>query len=144
MRSLSRIEGARLRIPPHEWFDLLVATYELARARIRLRRSAGQLLLAGQGKSHAPACGLARNRIGRVRTAVGRMSHRLPWRTDCLVQAVAAHHWLRRHGLESALEIGARERGEDPFEGHAWLLCGDTVVTGGDLKAYRPLRAPRR
>jgi hypothetical protein len=71
------------------------------------------------------------------------MGHRVPWRADCLVQAMAAQHWLRRHGLESRIAIGVRERGEGPFEAHAWLMCGDIAVTGGDIREYVPLQMPR-
>jgi hypothetical protein len=77
-----------------------------------------------------------------VRVAIARTSHRLPWRADCLVQALAARHWLRRLGVETSLCIGVPVRANDRFEAHAWLMHGDEMVTGGDIKDHRPLLDP--
>jgi hypothetical protein len=77
-----------------------------------------------------------------VRLAIARASHRLPWRADCLVQAIAAQHWLRRLGVETSLRIGVPGKARDPFEAHAWLMHGDEVITGGDIRDYAPLLDP--
>ena len=134
--------GRRPRITFQEWCDLFVAGFELARARLVVRSSARRALEQRATTALAEGTTLASSElIERVGTAIARMGHRLPWRADCLVQAVAAQHWLRRHGLASRLEIGVRERSDDPFEGHAWLVCGDAVVTGGNPRDYQPLRS---
>ena len=128
-----------------EWLDLAVAALELGRARLRLARIDAAALLegaaAGATAGRSPAG--QDSRVARVSKAIARASHRLPWRTDCLVQALAAQSWLRRYSLESQIVIGAKERVQDPFEAHAWLTCGDVVVTGGDVGGYAPLEAPR-
>ncbi|GAA4716673.1 hypothetical protein GCM10023325_11470 [Sphingomonas lutea] len=77
--------------------------------------------------------------IDRVGIAIARACYRVPWRADCLIQALAAQRWLRRHGIPSRVAIGIRESGANPFEAHAWLISGDTVVTGGDVRDYLPL-----
>ena len=146
MRSSSRHKvGRRPGITVQEWCDLAVAAFELARARLVVRRSAQSAFQQREATRLAVQSNLDCNQfIGRVGTALARMGHRLPWRADCLVQAVAAQHWLQRHGLASRLEIGVRDHSDDPFEGHAWLLCGETVVTGGDPSDYRPLNSTGR
>ncbi len=55
-----------------------------------------------------------------------------PWESTCLVQALAAAVLLRRQRIDGTLYLGvARE--DDTAEGltaHAWLRCGDLVLTG--------------
>jgi hypothetical protein len=44
---------------------------------------------------------------------------------------------LKRFGYASTIHFGVDRVGEDSLEGHAWLTCGKTVVTGGtDLNRY--------
>jgi len=83
----------------------------------------------------------ADERVERVRLAIARTSHRLPWRADCFVQAIAAQHWLRRFDVETSLRIGVPSKARDPFQAHAWLMHGDEVITGGDIEDYVPLSA---
>jgi hypothetical protein len=145
MRSSSQREGAALSAPvsarslsAREWVDLAVAGIELAIARFRLATAGRAALLAPPTAARRPASKVDR-RIVRVRLAIARTGHRLPWRADCLVQAIAAQHWLRRLGVQTSLRIGVPGKINDPFEAHAWLMCGDEVVTGGDIGDYIPL-----
>jgi hypothetical protein len=83
-----------------------------------------------------PSQELAR-RIGR---AVAIAARNVPWRADCLPQAIAARMLLRRHGLPSTLHIGVTRDEAKGLTGHAWLTCGETVVTGEtDLDRYAVL-----
>ena len=44
---------------------------------------------------------------------------------------------LKRFGYASTIHFGVDRVGEDGLEGHAWLTCGETVVTGGaELDRY--------
>jgi len=58
----------------------------------------------------------------------------LPWRTDCLVQALAADLWLDRLHVAStfhlAVDAGAPADG-DPAAAHAWLEVDGQPVSGG-------------
>ena len=77
----------------------------------------------------------------RVAWAVGALSRRLPGMT-CLVQSLAAHALLRRHGHRPALHIGVREGGNEPqLDAHAWVECEGRVVAGeiDRLPDYRVL-----
>ena len=127
-----------------EWLDLPVAMFELGRARLRLSKMDAASLLGADSGAPAvrPPVGQD-DRLARVSRAIERVSSRLPWRADCLVQAIAAQRWLRRHKFVTQIVVGARERDQDPFEAHAWLTCGDVIVTGGDVRTYAAL-APRR
>ena len=133
-RLLDSIARAR-RLSRHEWLDLLIATFELAKARVRLAFGIEQIILERRPAAYRP-CDRALA-IRRVRTAIERASLRVPWRSNCLVQAVASRNWLRRLGLEANLLIGVREQ-HGPSEAHAWLICDGDVVVGGDIRGYVP------
>lgn len=126
-------------LSPRDWLDFAVASAELALARVRLPKSNHTGLL--QSPALEARCPDPTNaRVDRVRIAIARASSRLPWRTDCLVQALAAHHWLRRLGVETSLSIGVPRNAQGRFEAHAWLTHGDVVITGGDISRYVPLK----
>jgi hypothetical protein len=70
----------------------------------------------------------------RVAAAIAAASRRVPWRSDCLEQAIAAKAMLRRRGIASTLYLGMAR---DPVAAHAWLRVGDLNVTGGrDVARY--------
>jgi len=109
------------------------ATVELARARLLLRKlTVPQMLVALPVKeaAHDPA------EVERVAWLVPRVAARLPFRADCLVQALAARRWLARAGIATELTIGTRKDPVAGFVAHAWLRHGETTVTGGDFSAY--------
>jgi hypothetical protein len=132
-----------LRLRPAEWVDLVVATLELAIARSRLATSHQSVLLADRGAVPRPdQVREAADRVQRVRVAIARASRRVPWRSDCLVQALAAQRWLRRTGVETALCVGVSGETASQFEAHAWLMHGDDVITGGEVGGFAPLSHP--
>lgn len=132
-------KGAKLH--PLVWVDGLRAAIELARANRRLE----QLDLAALAPSAIGETVAAqeldpdqRDMVSRVAFAVPRVASRLPFRSDCLIQATAAQNWLARKGIASEVVIGARNQGQEGFTAHAWLKVGDLVVTGGDICTYLP------
>ena len=70
---------------------------------------------------------------------INRMAARVPWRSDCLVQALAGQRWLVRQGIAAEIEVGTAKRPDGSFESHAWLRCQERIVLGGDVTGYRPL-----
>lgn len=66
-------------------------------------------------------------------------SRHLPWRSDCLPQAMAAQSWLLAEGLDSEIRIGVGRPGNGEFGAHAWLVLGDQIVTGGETGQYSVL-----
>src|SRR5262245_38515463 len=67
----------------------------------------------------------------RVRWALGTAARRLPWRSSCLVRALAGRRMLARRGVPCTLYLGVRRAGAS-LEGHAWLRCGSHYVSGDD------------
>ncbi len=121
--------------------DIARASFELARARLILSRfdiaDALRSVVSGKrtGKSERAV-------IERVGLAIGRAAWRLPFRTDCLVQAMAAQHWLAKYGIASEIRIGARKVASAEF--HAWLVAGEIVVVGGTESETYALLTPER
>lgn len=62
----------------------------------------------------------------------------LPWRADCLPQAMAAAAMLRATGIPYRLSIGWPDRAksleDQPMLAHAWVEAGGRIVTGAPLR----------
>ena len=71
--------------------------------------------------------------LRRIGWAVGVAGSHLPWRSRCLAEAMAGKLMLQRRGVRSTLYLGLAKDGETDLEAHAWLRCGDTVLTGGAM-----------
>ena len=156
MSRLRKLSG----LGPIVVFDCLCAVYELARANRKFRKlPAGELVdhvRVPPGGLNAKADGPVNARIvsgivGRVAFAIPAIALRVPWRSDCMVQAMAAQSWLARYKIPSTMTIGVRKDapsalgpsalgssalGPSGFGAHAWLAVGDFLVTGGDISGY--------
>jgi hypothetical protein len=123
--------------------DLARAGWELALARRRMLRRPLRELLADEEIAAAPTLTpddtAAAALVARVAFAVPAMGRRVPWRADCLVQALAARRWLAQRGIPTRLRIGATREVPQGFAAHAWLLAGETLVTGGETDGYAEL-----
>ncbi len=83
----------------------------------------------------------------RVAWAIAAVSRRMPG-TTCLVQSLAAHALLRKHGYRPELHLGVRAPGGGaavPLDAHAWVECEGRVVVGDvdGLEAYGRLQPVR-
>ena len=123
------------------------AGLELAWARLFLhstrpaevfRRNA-QSARAGAAAARGSAPEVADSHYRDVAAFISAMAIRVPWRADCLVQAMAAQRWLMRKGLPSEIVVGAAKHPDGRFEAHAWLLRGEAVLLGGDIERFEPL-----
>ena len=98
-------------------------------------------------QNQAPAGLRAHQTVSRIAWAVSAVARRLPSRTTCLVEALAAEAMLRRRGFAPTLRIGVREPGSDAtlLEAHAWVECAGSVVIGGraNLADYAVFSEPR-
>lgn len=124
---------ARRRLDLPTALDLLRAAWELALARRRLGKADARSFTT-RGESPPIT-----QDIDRIAFAIPRMAARVPWRSDCLVQALAAQRWLERQGIGSTIHIGVRSDGDRSLDAHAWLTAGDRVVVGGDVGQYARL-----
>jgi hypothetical protein len=80
--------------------------------------------------------------LRRVAYAVAAAAGNVPWRSDCFPKAIAANKLLQRSGYASTIHLGVDKEEEDQLIAHAWLTCGEIVVTGGeDLDRYTEMLA---
>lgn len=63
--------------------------------------------------------------------AVQTMSRYTPWKSNCLAQAIAAKFMLQRRQIKSTLYLGLARANVNDLEAHAWLRCGQVILTGG-------------
>jgi hypothetical protein len=56
------------------------------------------------------------------------------WKSVCLSQAVAAQWMLKRRNIAGTLYLGVAKDEANPLEftAHAWLRCGNLILTGRD------------
>ena len=113
-----------------------IAFFELALAAWRVRTWPAQRIIAGLKSPDPDGGGSSDPDLAMTSWAISAVARRLPWRSDCLVQAMAAQNWLRRRGLQANFEIGAARDTSGQFAAHAWVKVGDTVVTGGDISPF--------
>jgi Transglutaminase-like superfamily len=84
--------------------------------------------------------------VRRVAWAVTAVALRLPVRTTCLVESLAADAMLRRRGCACDLRFGVRrpQEGSGRFPAHAWIEHRGVVVLGDvdGLRDYAVLSGP--
>jgi len=135
LREQARCFGRALRVlrglPPTDrrifaecWWALLVCRlrlkYPKALRADRLVSGARTPVSGGSPTSHDE------KRVLRL-FASAHASHLLA--CSCLPRSLALAAVLRRHGIETRLEVGMR-RGRGGLEGHAWLESGARVIVG--------------
>lgn len=116
--------------------------FELARARIIFGRLEASAIPARNlaVKQLTPRLSARQSAlVARITYVLPRLSNRLPWRSDCLVQAIAGQNWLASNGLAAEIQIGVERPADGPFGAHAWLVHDGVVVTGGDVARYERL-----
>ena len=130
-----------LRLPPRRLAALGRAVVELALARLHLHADHSRHFVPRDQQAETDSwqlTGAQKRLLEDVGFAIPRVAARLPWRADCLIQALAAKRWLDRNGISSQLVIGARTDRSRPLNAHAWLKVGKQIVTGGDVDGFKP------
>ena len=68
-----------------------------------------------------------------VAWAVKAWARRMPWRTKCIEQGIAAQRLLRSAGIDARLHYGARHGAQGAkLEAHVWVTVAGKPVIGGD------------
>lgn len=91
-----------------------------------------RLLGLAQGDAPAlPARGAAAD-PAMVGWAIQAAAARTHWESACLAQALAGMAMLSRRGIGATLYLGVarEESGAENMAAHAWLRCGDAILTG--------------
>ena len=131
LEKFGELSGAEQRLFVRAAFWLLVARVRLA--VVPFRKLTERLSGEQQVEAQMPDPDLLQ-RIGR---AVATAANHVPWRSDCFPQTIAGRSLLKRYGIASTIHFGVERIGEKDLAGHAWLSCGETVVTGNtDLDRY--------
>jgi hypothetical protein len=112
---------------------LLHATVWLAFARLMLlvlpfRQLAERL----SSHNDSTNCNPEPEILERIGYAVQVAANKVPWRSDCFPQSIAGWMLLKHYGYNSTIHLGVTRSGADELLGHAWVTCGDIVVTGGE------------
>ena len=122
-----------------EWTCLAIALKELFFARIRhavqpIARSLGEFEadLAKGDAGSSMTVELEPADIQRRAWAIAVVAARVPWRSDCLPQAMAANRWLRRDRARPDFFLGVAKEEAGTLRAHAWLKYNGINVTGGD------------
>jgi hypothetical protein len=132
-----RLLQRALQLTAADWYLLLIAIIELSLARVALLTFSMESLTATPSDTHTPTPQpLQLARATRISWAIQSAAARVPWRSDCLVQALAAKRWLTREQIPSQLNLGVRVNASNIIEAHAWLRCDNVVVTGGNIDDY--------
>jgi hypothetical protein len=139
-KSADRVWQRAGRLSARRWKALLTAIWLLARARYDHHHKPIKAVLERfeTAGSRSVATAAETELIG---WAINSAGSRVPWRSDCLLQAMAGLMWLDRIERTYKLNIGVRKNAACDLEAHAWLTSGDLVVTGNlpDLKAFSPI-----
>jgi hypothetical protein len=127
-----------------EWAYLSIAVLELALARMRYSRQPAQQIIQRLSADPVRSGGadghpIELRDIERMRWAIGAAAARVPWRSDCLLQVMAADHWLRRKAATGSFHLGIAKEVDGRIRAHAWLTCSGIVVAGGSGEGLTPL-----
>ena len=114
--------AAAVRLLPFRWY-----------APVLGRRVAAPAPADGSGAASRDAVAgvVDREEVARaVGRGLRRAGRRLPWRSTCLVHALAGQVMLRRRRCPGVVFVGAARRDGERFDYHAWLLAGAVWVSG--------------
>jgi Transglutaminase-like superfamily len=132
---------------PTELHLLTIAVKELAIARMKHATQPVEKILAQFEKRKSGAFGgkngePSRVDLARLSWAIAAASVRVPWRSDCLLQAMAADRWMRRLDLRPDFFLGVGKDQQGNLISHAWLRHGDFTVTGGIHDEFKVILGP--
>ena len=127
-----------------DWRYVAIAVKELLIARIRHAiQPVGEILRELQDKRlRFDDNTRGEVDLARLSWAISVAAARVPWRSDCLPQAMAADRWLRRYGIQPKFFVGVAKEASGSLKGHAWLRCGEMTVTGGNGQDFAIIIEP--
>lgn len=128
-----------------EAFAIPRAVYHLARARVQLARTTPESIARlNSADSHVlTSWGCDESaRIERISRAVMRSARLVPWRSDCLVQALAAQEWSAQLGIRTTITIQVGRGDGEEFLAHAVLKHNGKCVLGQTASALQDIYAP--
>lgn len=113
---------------------LLEAVFWLGLARLAILmlpfRWIAPLLGTNMAQTPPTAAAAPEDILDRISWALTTASRHLPWECKCLARAMAGKAMLRRRGLASTLYLGLAKDVDATLLAHAWLRCGNRIITG--------------
>jgi hypothetical protein len=123
-----------IQLPLRDQRLLLEATFFIATARLALLVLPFRWIAPWRGKHMAVTSETQADRddqiVRGVQEAIRRTSNNVPWKTQCLAQAIAATIMLQWRKIEGTVYLGIAKEGQTEVMAHAWLRSGRTIVTG--------------
>lgn len=121
------------------------AVYHLARARLRLSRITPDTI--ARLNRQARTTRLAgtpdeAEEVERITRAVARAARLVPWRSDCLVQALGAQEWCSQAGIRTTITIQVGLGDKREFMAHAILKHHGKCVLGQTASTLHDIYAP--
>lgn len=124
-------------LSPRQHAYLIRAALHLASARINFGRKPAKEILDGLQAKHGTERRFPPSvDVVLLSWAIKAAAQGVPWRSDCLIQSMAADHWLRRHGIAPDFRLGVSPSADGSLLAHAWLELDGVVLTGGDDVAH--------
>ena len=72
--------------------------------------------------------------IDKISWAVNTIEKYTPWKSTCLVKAIVAQRLLKKRSIDSTLYLGLKKEKHGTMQAHAWVRCGELIITGGENK----------
>ncbi|NKB87613.1 MAG: lasso peptide biosynthesis B2 protein [Acidobacteria bacterium] len=124
-----------LRRPAREKTLLFESLTLLAWSRLQVRTVPFRWIGKRLGQMHVECFeavdGAAMGRAREIAWAVNAAATHTWWTSNCLPRAMTAQRMLARRGLPSTVYLGAAKEDPETMIAHAWLRCGDAMLTGG-------------
>ncbi len=110
---------------------LIEAAYELALASASVALLPFKRAIA-RGSTPVRAADRYPGKFEPLVWAIEAAARRLPWRTMCIEQGLAAQRMLRRRGVDARLHYGARnDHSASRVEAHVWVTVDGAPIIGG-------------
>lgn len=122
-----------------DWRYLLCACKELLVARLAFVAAPASILKRVQFGNAQQTADQTTIDLVKMCWALRTAASFVPWRSDCLVAALAGQRWLAREGHGAEISIGVASAGEKGFSAHAWLTIDGVILTGETQKEYTPI-----
>lgn len=152
MSDLLNSVGKFLQLDHASRMRLFRAVWLLLASRIEHRLSSSEAILNRlKIQSTEPRVGLGPNTKNfdpeQATRAIEVAARHVPWRSDCLIKAMAAARWLHNNGYQPTVHVGVAKRDDGTIGAHAWLTLNDQILVGADevvdpSRHYRQLNLP--
>jgi hypothetical protein len=132
---MNRVQTANHQLAPEVLAKQLKLEHEalwvlaLARAAVTLLSFRRVAALIGRWGQETPTDVIKPELALALAWTVQSTAKKVPWRCECLEQALAAKWMLGRRKLPSTLYLGTFFNGH-ALEAHAWVRCGQQIITG--------------